>query len=203
MTNDPSTQLHSEPKERPGGRSERIGSAVVEATIGLLMERGVEHLSFEQIATAAGINRTTLYRRWGSKERLLTWALLEYQRENIPQPDTGSLEGDLVQLAQSLSKELAGPSGPMFLNVLTANRQNDPAVGEAIKSFWDERSALTNQLLDRALARGELDADVDRRLLLEMVFGTSYFRLLQTGKAPTDKATKALVQQVLRGFRQR
>lgn len=200
MADEISSDLHSSPKERPGGRSERIGLAVMDATIALLMEGGAEAVSFEKIASAAEVNRTTLYRRWGSKARLLTWVLLQYQHEHIPEPDTGSLEKDLVVLAHALATEMAGPIGPMFASLMTTDANKDEAVVEALLEFWQERDRRAGRILERAKERGELKAGLDEDLLLQLIFGTSHFRSLRDRKIPTRKSIEKLVQHVLSGF---
>src|SRR5688572_33420223 len=86
------------PRPRPGGRSARVRSAVLEATLELLAERGYDGAEVPEVARRAGVHPTTVYRRWGTKSRLVGEALLERSRPLTPTPDTGSLRPDLGRL---------------------------------------------------------------------------------------------------------
>src|SRR5215207_3763595 len=83
---------------RPGGRSARVRAAVLAATLQLLAERGYDQLELPAVARRAGVNITTVYRRWGARARLVGEALLERTRPLRPTPDTGALRTDLEQL---------------------------------------------------------------------------------------------------------
>ena len=171
--------------------------AVREAAIALLLDEGLGGFTLDKVSKRAEVNRTTLYRRWGSRERLLTWALLEHQRVTIPQPDTGSLDKDLVALALSLGQEVAGPLGAMFATLFADHRARDPEIDAALKDFWTERDRLAGEILQRGIDRGDIGENVDGGLLLEMLFGTVYFRILRGGKAPSREAVERLVAHVL------
>src|SRR6266511_5046821 len=84
------------PARRPGGRSARVRSDAIAATLAELAERGYAALSLESIARRAGVHKTTLYRRWGTREELVLEAMLARAGEHISVPDTGSLRGDLL-----------------------------------------------------------------------------------------------------------
>ena len=75
---------------RPGGRSARVRADVIAATLAELGERGYAALSLDSVARRAGVHKTTLYRRWGTREELVLEAMLERAGEHISVPDTGS-----------------------------------------------------------------------------------------------------------------
>ena len=94
------TQPPSEPnrRPRPGGRSARVRAAVLQATLELLAETGYDGAELPEVARRAGVHPTTIYRRWGTKSRLVGEAILERSRPLSPTPDTGSLRTDLERL---------------------------------------------------------------------------------------------------------
>lgn len=169
--------LQSAPQARPSGRSARVGQDVMEATIAILTERGSHDVTFEQVAEKAGVNRTTLYRRWKSKSRLIAWAMLEFMDEQIPQPDAGNIRDDLVDMLTSINTFMGTPLATTFFQVMGVEARTDKAIAEAARDYWDTRSQLFQKVISRAIERGELAADTDADRLSERVFGPFYFRL--------------------------
>src|SRR5512132_695784 len=89
------TRAHRARPRRPGGRSARVRAAVLRATIAELLRTGYAGLSVEAVADRAGVHKTTVYRRWGTLQQLVTDALLAHVSAKVPQPDTGTLRSDL------------------------------------------------------------------------------------------------------------
>src|SRR5215470_1048367 len=99
------------PKRRPGGRSARVRSAVLDATAQILLEKGLDGLSVAEIAQRAGVNETSIYRRWGTRENVGLEVALSRAELAIPIPDTGSLRGDLLVLARGIAAYQQSPFG--------------------------------------------------------------------------------------------
>lgn len=191
-------QLQNAPQQRPAGRSERVGQAVARATIELIVEGGLARVTFENVATRAEVNRTTLYRRWGNKSRLLTWTLLEHMADQAPPPDTGSLEKDLLEMMMNLDAALSATTGTALLQVLLVESRHDEAVAEAVRSFWRERLALAEPIYTRAVARGELDGSIDFEFFTDLVFGPMFYHSARTGRPIQAKYAKRVIETTLR-----
>jgi AcrR family transcriptional regulator len=172
---------------RPGGRSARVREAVLAATNAVLVEDGYEHLSVEAVAARAGVHKTTVYRRWPTKAELVADATRERSRQMVPIPDTGSLAGDLRALARAVAANIGSEAGTRVARTLVAAASTSPDVAAAYSEFWSERFALTGAVVDRAVARGELPAGTDARLVIEALIGPMYVRLLLTHE-PVDRA---------------
>src|SRR5579863_7338677 len=86
------------PVRRPGGRSARVRARVLEATLDELVESGYAGMTVQGVAARAGVNKTSLYRRWGSKGGLLADALLSSSSDLTDPADTGNLRQDLLVL---------------------------------------------------------------------------------------------------------
>src|SRR5262245_16527517 len=95
---------------RVQGRSARVVEAVLQAAAEQLGEVGFAALRIEDVAARSGVNKTTIYRRWPSKEELVT-AVLETLRLVPDTPDTGTLRGDLLQLLRAIANGAATPAG--------------------------------------------------------------------------------------------
>ena len=191
-TRDPS-EVRNAPQRRPGGRSSRVRAAAIAATLAELAERGYAALSLERIARRAGVNPTSLYRRWGSRERLVLEAMLEQVADHVPVPDTGSLREDLLAFARTGAANSARPEVAAMARAVAAQAPHDAELAAASEAFWTERLALDGAIVERAIARGEVEPSTDPTRVIEAVIGPIHLRLLLTGR-PVDDAF--LVQTV-------
>jgi AcrR family transcriptional regulator len=186
------------PTQRPGGRSARITAAVHAATMAALLEHGFTGMQMEDIAARAGVNKSTLYRRWGSRERLLADALASNSGSQIPVPDTGSLRGDLCALALRVRDAIVAPSTRALMTALAAGHDDDlDAVG---RGFWEQRLAAARPIVDRAVARGELPRDSDADELIVRVLGPIWFAVFGPGRAVDDAFVRRSVDVVVGGI---
>ncbi len=148
------------------------------AAISILSESGSQDLTFEKVAQEAGVNRTTLYRRWETKSRLIAWAMLEFMDKQIPQPNSGNVRSDLIALLTNVNKFMGTPLATTFFQVMGVEARHDSAIADAARAYWDQRGQLVQKILERAKAQNELPANLDNELFIERVFGPFYFRLL-------------------------
>ncbi len=183
-------------ERRPGGRSARVRHAVLRATVEVLAEQGYDGLSFESVAARAGVNKTTIYRRWPTKALLVAAAAAERSEQRVPVPDTGSLAGDLVSLAQAVAANLTSELGAQMARTVVSAAGSSTEVAAMNATFWAQRFALTDAIVERAVVRGELPPGTDGRLVIETLIGPLYVRLLLTGE-PFDAAYAARVAAIV------
>lgn len=176
----------SEPIRRPGGRTAVNRARVLDATLAELAEHGYDRLSLEAVATRAGVHRTTVYRGYGDKERLVADALENGADVTIPVPDTGGVDEDLRLLARGVASMLAMRDGAAAVLALVAGLRGSPAVGRVVQRFWGARLLTIRPIVERAVTRGELAADTDARLLLAHMAAPLYYRMLLTTEPLTD-----------------
>jgi len=175
----------------------RKADAIFSATLGLLAERGYDALTVEAIAAQAGVNKTTIYRTWATKDEVLAAALLEAPSLAFPMPDTGTLRGDLVELAKQIHRLLADPATQRVLTAVVSALPDRPATAEAAGSFFADRLAKEQAVFERARERGE--ADVDPELVMDLIGGNLWFRTLIRAKPVDDAYCTRLVDAVLGG----
>lgn len=173
--------------QRPGGRTSRIRDAAVSAVLAELVEHGYRGLSVEGVALRSGVHKTTLYRRWGCVNALLVEAAGAAMDEAVPIPDTGTLRGDLAELAMLIGENLRRPVTQALVRLAAAEGDRQPWLAQASARFWLHRSQLTQVVVDRAVRRAELPVGTDSRDLLETLIAPLYLRLLVTGR-PLDNA---------------
>src|ERR1700737_1098828 len=146
-------------RRRTGGRSARVREAVLKATLQVVAKQGADAVSIGEIARQARGHETSISRRWRTKEPLILDALLDYSEEQLPIPDTGTLRGDLVVFATSVTNYLASPFGRAGARAMAVARGGVP-LASARAQFWQSRFDLARVIVDRAKSRGELPDDI-------------------------------------------
>jgi AcrR family transcriptional regulator len=169
------------PRTRPGGRTARVRSAVLTAVVEELAAVGYASFSVEGVAERAGVHKTTVYRRWRNRENLLLEAMLELGREQVPLPDTGSLRSDLLAYGKAIVAGVQTPEVEAGVRAIASIGDPDSPLTKASHSFWDARLDLAGQIVDRAIARKEIQPGVDARVVVEAIIAPIYFRLLLSG----------------------
>jgi AcrR family transcriptional regulator len=188
-----------EPRHRPGGRSAQVRAAVLEAGLAELASVGYHKLSLEGVARRAGVNKTTLYRRWGTLEALLLDAIRARATARVPIPDTGGLREDLLALVRAAIANLTTVEVQAVVRAAVALSPHDDAVAATSRAFWTERLAVDGEVVRRAVERGEI-APVDPEQVIEAVLGPPYFHLLVTGRPVADDFLVATVDLVVSGL---
>ena len=186
---------------RTGGRSARVVVDVLRATLELVAEGGYAALRFEDVAERSGVNKTTLYRRWPTKSQLVGAALREY-KPNVPAPDTGKLEVDLVEMfVESMSRFDAKVTRGL-MRVFNAER-NDPEVDEILGEIRARIMATRRVRFDVAVARGELPRGTDIELLLTTLSLAVHSRVLVNPTSPSRAVVSDIVAIIVAGARVR
>ena len=186
-------------KRRPGGRSARVQAAAIAATLAELAEVGYAALSLESVARRAGVHKTTLYRRWGTREELVLESMLARAGEQISVPDTGSLRQDLLELASTAAANAASPEVAAMARAVAGESPRDGRLAAANRRFWAERLALDAVIVERAIERGEAAVGTDPELVIEAVLGPIHLRLLLTGEPVDRPFVEGIVDVVVDG----
>ncbi|WP_086830284.1 TetR/AcrR family transcriptional regulator [Streptomyces sp. NRRL B-24572] len=180
---------------RPGGRSARIGAQVHQAVTDLISERGYGNFTVGEVAARAGVADSSVYRRWGTLEALLTDVTLTRLNARSPMPDTGSLAGDLRTYAAQVAREITGPDGLALVRLAVALSSNGPQGLQAADVLRGERTRQLQSMLDRARERGERALDASD--VLDHIMAPMYIRVL-FGMVPlTPDYVDGLVDRLL------
>ncbi|MFE5477640.1 MULTISPECIES: TetR/AcrR family transcriptional regulator [unclassified Nocardia] len=181
-----------EPQRRPGGRSARVREAVLDATADELAERGYQDLSMEAVAQRAGVHKTTVYRRWRGPEGLVADALERASQQPWPIPDTGTLTGDLRALTELLRQGFTDPESGSLATAFIAAGMQHPEAADALRGFYAARHDEAAAIVARAVARGEVDPEVDAAEIIRLAVAPLFHRLFITHEPVTaDQARRA------------
>ena len=166
-------------------RSETVRQAILAAAIDELEENGYARLTVDAIAARAGAGKQTVYRWWPSKADVVLDALLERAAVTITVPDEGSLEADLLAFVGATFRQRG--QRPVLIGLM-AQALLDPVFATAFRDrFLFGRRAALRVILERAVARGEINPDMDPELLIDVVYGVLWYRLM-LDHAPLDEA---------------
>jgi AcrR family transcriptional regulator len=171
---------------RPGGRTARTTEAVFAAVVAELSARDYADISVESVAARAGVHKTTVYRRWGSKAEIIRQALISAASSRIQVPDTGSADTDLRMLARAVQAVLSVPEGAAITRALIVGAMSSPEVAELMEQFWAARLEAISVIVDRAIRRGEIAAGTDPAAFMHSMAAPLFYQLL-VARAPVTE----------------
>jgi AcrR family transcriptional regulator len=187
--------------QRGRPRSEKARSAILEAAAELLLERGLGAVSMDAVAARAGVSKATIYRWWPTKETLALDALYT-EWANVPSaPDTGSLKGDLLALLRPWVRQATKrPYGRAIAALITEAQTNPAFQREYLERFVEPRRDQARAIFRRAIERGEIPASTKIEVVLDLLYGPVYHRLLH-GHAPlNDRFIRDVIDITLAGI---
>ncbi|HEY3816822.1 MAG TPA: TetR/AcrR family transcriptional regulator [Polyangiaceae bacterium] len=183
--------------EPPSSRAARE-RAILRATIEELAWSDYGGLSFERVAARAGVNKTTVYRRWETKADLVRAALTSVVQSLRPGPTTGSLRGDLVRIGRAVREFIASFEGQCLMRVRLLEHP-EPELAAMAKELHARSLGDIASLGRAAVERGELASQADMMLLVEMLSGSLHTRLMMKNEPAGDVVIARYVDVLLRG----
>jgi len=178
------------PPGRP--RSVEADRAILDATVDLLYEDGYAGMSMESVAEAAGVGKTTVYRRYRDKADLVTAAIASMpgMRE---MPDSGDTRADLLELLQQVVRSKERVQSMRLVGTLWAEEQRNPDLVRLFRQrVIGPRRQMMLDVLRRGQERGELREDLDPGLVTEMMVGAHFARQFNGRPFPRDWAEQVV-----------
>jgi AcrR family transcriptional regulator len=173
---------------------------IVAATLLLMGERGVRDLRIDDVAERAGVGKATIYRRYRSKNALISAAVATLVSE-IAIPDTGSTRADLLDLMEQAVELYSGPLAPRLMPSLVEEAQRNPELARTVRNeFLTGRRAALSTVINRGIRRGDLRRGLDLELALDVLGGAIFYRLLITGGPIDRQLAEGIVELILSGF---
>lgn len=170
--------------------------AIIDAVVEVLVRDGYDRLTMEGVATAAGVGKATVYRRWANKAELVidTMATLKPAIDAI---DTGTLEGDIEKMIAISCNPYSQRLLRVMVSICSA-LPREPELLEAFRTrFTEPRIARMTEMLERARRRGELKADIDVAMAASLLPSLMLQRALTTGQPAGRAYAEKVVGSVL------
>ena len=174
---------------RPGGRSARVQESVHEAVRALMAESGRATLTVPMIAARAGVTPSTIYRRWGDLQELLSDVAVERLRPEAPPEDHGSMAADLAAWAELFLDEMASPAGRAYIRDALLGDPDGSNAGQCSAYAAEQIDTVLSRAADRGETTPEVETVIDRLvapIMYRILFrptglDTAYARRLVTG----------------------
>ncbi|MFD6292759.1 TetR/AcrR family transcriptional regulator [Streptomyces sp. NPDC060205] len=188
-------------------RSTEADEAILAATRAALVELGWSGLTLGDVATRAGVAKTTLYRRWAGKNELVVDAVAALFDE-LELPDRGTLAADIEGVVLQFAAILDRPEAKSGLLAVLAESTRDDALRERIRtSVVDRQKRLVLEGRARAQERGELPPESDPstadrtvNLIFDMVAGAVVHRTLVSAEPVDEPWAQSFTRVLLLGL---
>jgi AcrR family transcriptional regulator len=187
---------------RPPGRPRdaRADRAILEASLEVMAGAGIHALRMDDVAARARVGKAAIYRRYRSKDELVTATVAALVSE-IAVPDTGDTREDIVALMRGAVDVYADPVRARVMPSLVGAMQRNPQLARTIRDgFLSGRRDALREVLARGVARGDLAPDLDFELALDVLGGPLFYRLLVTGGPIDRELADGVADLVMRGF---
>jgi AcrR family transcriptional regulator len=177
-------------------RSQERERDILAAAVVALVEEGYDAMTMEGVAAAAGAGKATIYRRWKSKAELVVDAIREHVAFDIELVDTGDIRADMHAFLVQLRNRMLGPDGRLLATFM-AERLRHPALAEMFdRRFVSEKRVTLRGMVQRAVAGGDLPADTDVDLLVDVGKAIMVHEFTQHG----GKLRRDLPERIVRQF---
>lgn len=187
------------PPSRGRPRDGALDERILEQVLDLLGSRGYAGLTLDELAVRSGVAKTTILRRWPSKAAVAAAGVERLALQSVDVPDFGTLHRDLHALMHGAVDTFVRGRG-QFVPRLLREAGHHPEITDLLHAVLHTRRQAYRRVLARATARGELDPSVDQELLIDMLIGPVWTRLLITRDPITRDYVDATVRMVLIAF---
>ena len=183
--------------------SRRTGDELIQAVhaaaLAEISENGLRGASMDRIAKRAGTGKATLYRRWPNVRALGLDVFLATITEAVPQafPNTGSLREDLVDSMKSFTSSFRGPMALVLRELISESAHDSALIEEFNRRLGEPMESELVNVLQRAMARGEIPTKPIDPLIFELPDALISHRLLMRGEIIDDITCEHLVDNVI------
>jgi AcrR family transcriptional regulator len=189
-------------KRKPGRpRSKRSEEAIIRATTALLADERYASLTVSKVAARARASKSTIYRRWPTKEHLVIEAFNRWPA--LTPHDRGDVMADLLNLFRQFLRILHRPPSNAIMPTLVAERAHNPALAAVFDPLMQRRRDPLRVVLERAIGRGELPRDTNVELTVDAIMGMTVLRMYFIPGDLGIPAIREFLAVLLRGLKAR
>jgi AcrR family transcriptional regulator len=188
------------PRRKGRPRDATADERILAAAAHLILTRGFDNMTVDEVAATAKAGKATVYRRWAGKEDLAFAALQQLYSNELPVPDTGSVRGDLrASFAQSL--EFSGSeTGQAYLRMTVSESLRDRRVGALYTAAFEGQEAAARTMFERGIDRGELRADFPMDIAVDWFAGLMVLYAVIDRPVPSPERADELIDFLVDGI---
>ena len=191
--------MTSPPPGRGRPRNPTLDERILDQVLVLLASHGYAGLTLDELAARSGVAKTTILRRWPSKAAVAAAGVERLALQTVDVPDSGSLRGDLRALLHGAVDSFVRGRG-QFVPRLLRETGHHPEIADLLYTVIHTRRQAYRRVLALAVARGELAPTVDQELMIDLLIGPIWTRLLITHDPITGEYVDSVVETVLVAF---
>lgn len=189
--------LGATPPARGRPRDASRDAALRTAAMEVLAEVGYRALTMDAVAARARAGKATIYRRWESKLDLVIDTCTQLVQRNIPEPDSGSVEGDLREFLSAFASLLSGPVGKAA-QALVGELPHEPELAAAFRaSFLLPQRDMLRRIIERGIQRGEIRTEAPLDTVVELAGAGLIYRLMISGEPLDTRFVERLLDEAL------
>lgn len=188
------------PRRKGRPRDTTADDRILAAAAHLILTRGFDNMTVDEVAATAKAGKATVYRRWAGKEDLAFAALEQLYSTELPVPDTGSIRGDLTTAFSQALEFSASETGRSYLRMTVAESLRDPRVGALYTAAFEGQEAAARQMFQRGIDRGELRPDLAMDLAVDWFAGLMVLYAVIDRPTPAPERTQELIDFLLAGI---
>ena len=194
-----SGNAEASPRGRGRPRDPALDDRILEQTLVLLGSHGYAGLTLDELAARSGVAKTTVLRRWPSKAAVAAAGVERLALQSVDVPNSGTLRADLRALLHGAVETFVRGRG-QFVARLIREAGHHPEITDLVHTVIHTRRQAYRRVLALAIARGELAPSVDQELLMDLLIGPIWTRLLITRDPITGDYVDSIVETVLIAF---
>jgi AcrR family transcriptional regulator len=188
------------PRRKGRPRDSTADERILAAAAQLILTRGFDNMTVDEVAATAKAGKATVYRRWSGKEDLAFAALEQLYNTQLPVPDTGSLREDLRTSTRQALEFSASETGRAYLRMTVAESLRDRRVGALYTSAFEGQEASARQMFQRGIDRGELRPDFRMDIAVSWFAGLMILYAVIDRPVPSPDEADELIDFMLEGI---
>lgn len=181
-------------------RSQRTHQTVLDATNDLLREVGFAGVTIERLAARSGVSTATIYKHWPSKNAIVAEAFGRTATEALKIPGGGDPLEDLIDFAVASLTFHSIESGRVFFQLLAACSMESSGARYFQEYYLGPRRETMLPLFTRAIDAGEIKADVEINVAIDVIFGAAIFRLMRDATALDESTIRKTIELSVGGL---
>ncbi len=187
-------------RRRGRPRDTSADERILQAAGRLILERGFDKVTVDDVASMARAGKATVYRRWASKEDLAVAALELLYRQEVPVPDTGSVRTDLQEYYRSVLEFVSSPTGYAYIRMSMAEALRDQRIAALHQSATTTQEKLVAAMIQRGVDRGEIRADAQLDLAISWLGGIITHCAAMGRPMPAPEDVEQIIDFLFRGI---
>ncbi len=187
-------------RKRGRPRDPQADGRILAAASALILVRGFDSMTVDEVASTAGVGKATVYRRWARKEDLAVAAMEQLYRDEMPPPDTGSIRGDLRAMFTSVLNFVNSPTGTDYIRTTIKESMRDERIAALYREANERAELNAVPVFERAISRGEVRADTPVTAAVQVLGALVVMRAITGQEMPGVDEVDAMVDFVLNGI---